>query len=228
MLIFSLRGMKPLEEPIIGRTVINVMMEPEKTAAPDREDGKGRHETKPVYDEVFVMAEEASENEVAVGLAYDRVAQAQAGAYHKAAWHQQPYVEQNTESYAGISENGYRDPLREPYSTFSIDVDNASYSNVRRFINLGQEVPADAVRIEEMINYFKYDYPEPAVEHPFSVYTEAGVCPWNKNRYLLHVGLRAKNIDRTFRYIKLKNSETLRTRPANSAISSFATRNPTG
>ena len=79
--------MKPLEEPIIGRTVINVMMEPEKTAAPDREDGKGRHETKPVYDEVFVMAEEASENEVAVGLAYDRVAQAQAGAYHKAAWH---------------------------------------------------------------------------------------------------------------------------------------------
>ncbi|MCK7461472.1 MAG: von Willebrand factor type A domain-containing protein [Sphingobacterium sp.] len=61
---------------------------------------------------------------------------------------------------ATLTENGYRDPLRAPYSTFSIDVDNASYSNVRRFINLGQEVPADAVRIEEMINYFKYDYPK--------------------------------------------------------------------
>ncbi len=196
-LIFSLRGMKPLEEPIIGRTVINVMMEAENPVAPDREKGKGKHEKKPVYDEVFEVAEEASVNESAVGVAYDRVTEAQAGAYHKAAWHQQPYVEQNTESYAGISENGYRDPLREPYSTFSIDVDNASYSNVRRFINLGQEVPADAVRIEEMINYFRYEYPEPSGEHPFSVYTEAGVCPWNKNRYLLHVGLRAKDIDRS-------------------------------
>jgi len=200
VLLFSLRGMKPLEEPIMGRTVINVILESESQKVPDREDGKGRHETKPVYDEVFVVAEEASVNEAAVGVAYDRVSQApttQSGAYHKAAWHQQPYAEQNTESYAGISENGYRDPLREPYSTFSIDVDNASYSNVRRFINLGQEVPADAVRIEEMINYFKYDYPEPAGEHPFSVYTETGISPWNKNHYLLHIGLRAKDIDRS-------------------------------
>ena len=107
------------------------------------------------------------------------------------------YQDYNTESYAGINENGYKDPLKAPYSTFSIDVDNASYSNVRRFINLGQEVPADAVRIEEMINYFKYDYPKATGEHPFSVYTETGICPWNKSHYLLHIGLRGKEIDKS-------------------------------
>jgi Ca-activated chloride channel family protein len=111
-------------------------------------------------------------------------------------YHPQPYHDPNTESYAGLAENGYRDPLKAPYSTFSIDVDNASYSNVRRFINLGQKVPADAVRVEEMINYFKYDYPKATGEHPFSVYTEAGICPWNKNHYLLHIGLRGKDIDK--------------------------------
>ena len=194
-LIFSLRGMKPLEEPILGRTVINVTMEPENAivTAMNREPGKEKKEDR--KNERYV-AMEVVECESLAGVAYDQVAAAPGAAYAKSAWHHQPYVEQNTESYAGISENGYRDPLREPYSTFSIDVDNASYSNVRRFINLGQEVPADAVRIEEMINYFKYDYPQPAGEHPFSVYTETGVSPWNKNHYLLHIGLRAKDIDR--------------------------------
>lgn len=206
-LIFSLRGMKPLEEPILGRTVINVTMVPVNPATPDRQADNAKKERKPVQDDAYVVVEQVSENEVAAGAVYDQMARdsrsynhaaaSPSGAYAKSAWHHQPIAEQNTESYAGISENGFRDPLREPYSTFSIDVDNASYSNVRRFINLGQEVPADAVRIEEMINYFKYDYPQPDGEHPFSVYTEAGVCPWNKNRYLLHVGLRAKDIDRS-------------------------------
>ena len=121
----------------------------------------------------------------------------QAAGMKSSYYHQQPYHDPNTESYAGIAENGYKDPLKAPYSTFSIDVDNASYSNVRRFINLGQKVPADAVRIEEMINYFKYDYPKATGEHPFSVYTEAGICPWNKNHYLLHIGLRGKDIDKS-------------------------------
>ncbi len=128
---------------------------------------------------------------------YDRASAPQAAAMKSSYYHHQPYQDPNTESYAGIAENGYKDPLKAPYSTFSIDVDNASYSNVRRFINLGQEVPADAVRIEEMINYFKYDYPKATGEHPFSVYTEAGICPWNKNHYLLHVGLRGKDIDKS-------------------------------
>ena len=117
--------------------------------------------------------------------------------YHN---HQMPVMataDFNTESYGDITENGYRDPLRAPYSTFSIDVDNASYSNVRRFINLGQQVPVDAVRIEEMVNYFKYDYPKAEDGQPFSVYTETGICPWNKNHYLLHIGLRGKDIEKS-------------------------------
>ena len=191
-LVFSLRGMKQLEEAAQGRTIINVVLEPENpvVTAMNRETGK---EKKPDRVREKYVAMEVVECEEVV---YDQVAAAPGAAYAKSAWHHQPRIEQNTESYAGLSENGYRDPLREPYSTFSIDVDNASYSNVRRFINLGQEVPADAVRIEEMINYFRYDYPKPSGEHPFSVYTEAGICPWNSNHYLLHVGLRGKDIDK--------------------------------
>ena len=96
-----------------------------------------------------------------------------------------------------MNENGFKNVKNNPLSTFSIDVDNASYSNIRRFINNGELPPADAVRIEEMINYFKYDYPEPRGEHPFSVYTEMAVCPWNRNHQLLHVGLRGKSIDKS-------------------------------
>jgi Ca-activated chloride channel family protein len=96
-----------------------------------------------------------------------------------------------------VNENGYKNVKNNPLSTFSIDVDNASYSNIRRFINSGQLPPADAVRIEEMINYFKYDYPEPGGEHPFSVSAELAVCPWNQKHQLLLVGLRGKSIDKS-------------------------------
>jgi Ca-activated chloride channel family protein len=103
----------------------------------------------------------------------------------------------NTEGYTSVNENGFKNVRNSPLSTFSIDVDNASYSNIRRFINMGQMPPADAVRIEEMINYFRYDYPEPSGEHPFSVYTELAVCPWNNNHQLLHVGLKGKSINKS-------------------------------
>lgn len=102
----------------------------------------------------------------------------------------------NTEGYSTIHENGYKDVLHQPLSTFSIDVDRASYSNVRRFLNMGQIPPKDAVRIEEMINYFSYDYPEPEDEHPFSVTTELSVCPWNNDHHLLHVGLKGMEMDK--------------------------------
>jgi Ca-activated chloride channel family protein len=187
-LVFSLRGMKPLEEPIAGRTVINVVMEPGKTV---------KDEIKPVADQVVVAREEAADYAAVAGVAREKKTWAPGSGHVRTMnYYPQPQWDYNTESYAGIDENGYKDPLKAPYSTFSIDVDNASYSNVRRFINLGQEVPKDAVRIEEMINYFKYDYPEARGEHPFSVYTEAGECPWNRNHYLLHIGLRGKDIDR--------------------------------
>jgi Ca-activated chloride channel family protein len=100
----------------------------------------------------------------------------------------------NTESYNGITENIFRDALKNPLSTFSIDVDAASYSNVRRFINNGQRPPKDAVRIEEMINYFDYDYDQPKGDDPFAVYTEISVAPWNTKHRLVHIGLQGKKI----------------------------------
>lgn len=101
----------------------------------------------------------------------------------------------NTESYSPISENDFKNVIASPLSTFSIDVDAASYSNMRRFITNGQNPPADAVRIEEMINYFSYDYPQPKGEHPFSITTEMSDCPWNKNNKLIHIGLQGKKMD---------------------------------
>ncbi len=100
----------------------------------------------------------------------------------------------NTEEYDGISENIFHDALRNPLSTFSIDVDAASYSNVRRFINNGQRPPKDAVRIEEMINYFDYDYDQPKGDDPFSIYTEIASAPWNAKHKLVHIGLQGKKI----------------------------------
>lgn len=104
-------------------------------------------------------------------------------------------AEFNTEEYSKIAENTFQETLQNPLSTFSIDVDNASYSNVRRYLTEGKLPPADAVRIEEMINYFDYNYPQPEGEHPFSIYNEVAACPWNKDHLLVHIGLQGKSID---------------------------------
>ena len=100
----------------------------------------------------------------------------------------------NTESYATIQENGFKSVTLNPLSTFSVDVDGASYSNIRRYINGGSLPPIDAVRIEEMINYFDYNYEIPK-KKPFSINTELSYAPWNENHLLLHVGLKGKTID---------------------------------
>ncbi|WP_289053065.1 vWA domain-containing protein [Carboxylicivirga marina] len=102
----------------------------------------------------------------------------------------------SNENYATISENGYKEAVKQPLSTFSVDVDRASYANVRRFLNNGQLPPHDAVRIEEMINYFDYDYREPDGDHPFGVKSEMAECPWNDEHYLLKVGLKGQEIDK--------------------------------
>lgn len=101
----------------------------------------------------------------------------------------------NTESYEHIEVNSYKSVKKEPLSTLSIDVDRASYSNVRRFINDGQMPPADAVRIEEMVNYFSYDYETPYGNTPLKVTTTYTTCPWNKDHNLIHIGLKSKEID---------------------------------
>jgi Ca-activated chloride channel family protein len=99
---------------------------------------------------------------------------------------------QEQESYKGITENGFQSALATPLSTFSIDVDAASYSNVRRFINSGQLPPKDAVRIEEMINYFNYNLPAPTNNEPVAIHTELSAAPWNPQHRLLRIGLKAR------------------------------------
>ncbi len=98
------------------------------------------------------------------------------------------------ESYKEINENIFKRTALAPLSTFSIDVDKASYSNIRRMLNNGQQVPVDAVKIEEMINYFEYDYAQPVNDHPFAVHTELGTTPWNTQTKLLKIGLKGKEI----------------------------------
>lgn len=110
--------------------------------------------------------------------------------------------EQNTEDYDKIHENPFTNATQTPVSTFSIDVDNASYSNVRRFLDGNSLPPANSIRIEEMINYFTYDYPQPQSNHPFSINTEIAPSPWNDNHHLIHIGLQGKSLD----YDQLKPS----------------------
>jgi Ca-activated chloride channel homolog len=99
------------------------------------------------------------------------------------------------ESYSPIQDNDFLEASAAPLSTFAIDVDTAALSNIRRYLGQGTMPPKDAVRIEEMINYFKYNYPEPTGPHPVGVTTELGTCPWNPDHWLLRVGMKARSID---------------------------------
>jgi len=178
-LVFTFIGYTTVEQRITGRNIINVTM----------------NQVLVTLDEMIITGYGSKRAEMA-----DVSAPSMAGVAYGigSGSHFQRYNNNfNTEGYASVNENGYKNVKNNPLSTFSIDVDNASYSNIRRFINGGSIPPADAVRIEEMINYFKYNYPEPRGEHPFSVYTEVAVCPWNKRHQILHVGLRGKSIDKS-------------------------------
>ena len=112
-------------------------------------------------------------------------------------------IAQNTEEYGKIIENPFLGAKDNPLSTFSIDVDNAAYSNVRRYLTEWNQLPPNgAVRLEEMINYFDYDYPQPTGEHPFSVNMELSQAPWAQEHQLLHIGLQGKDLN----YDELKPS----------------------
>ena len=100
----------------------------------------------------------------------------------------------NTEEYGSFQENGFKEVADAALSTFSIDVDAASYSNMRRFVNKGELPPVDAVRTEELVNYFSYDYPKPTGNDPVKITMEAGSCPWNPANRLVRIGLKAKEI----------------------------------
>ena len=132
---------------------------------------------------VGTSADQASKQGYIAGMA------AAAPSLHRQGWRQF-----NTEEYRHIAENSWRAPARTPLSTFSIDVDAGSYTNVRRFISEGRLPPADAVRVEEMINYFRYSYREPTGEHPFSVTTEVTDAPWHPGHKLALIGLQGRRI----------------------------------
>lgn len=100
----------------------------------------------------------------------------------------------STEAYDHLEENRYVATVNAPLSTFSVDVDTASYSNVRRFLTSESKPPRGAVRIEELVNYFDYDYPSPEGDAPFSVNTEVGPAPWAPEHQLLHIGLQGRRI----------------------------------
>ncbi len=106
-----------------------------------------------------------------------------------------PSPDFNTEAYDRIDDNPFRRVAHDPLSTFSIDVDTASYANVRRFLNGGTLPPRDAVRIEELVNYFRFEYPRPVSGQPFSVTTEIAACPWNPKHQLALIGLQARPLD---------------------------------
>ena len=97
--------------------------------------------------------------------------------------------------YAPILEHDWKTAARERVTTFSIDVDGASYANVRRFLNTDEPPPADAVRLEEMVNYFRYHYPEPADGRPVAISTEVAGCPWAPEHRLLRIGIRGRTAD---------------------------------
>ena len=110
----------------------------------------------------------------------------------EAAYSESDETAENSEKYAEIRENGFTIAEQQPLSTFSADVDTASYTNIRRMINSGHSIPKDAVRIEEIINYFDYDYAAPRGNLPFEVTTELSSCPWNEQSQLLLIGVQAK------------------------------------
>jgi Ca-activated chloride channel family protein len=178
VIVFSFIGMKSQEVKIEKNNVINVAMSIEVQQ----------------LTEIVVTGYSPKRESIALGSSTISIRGNKSVAdkpYQSEPYQQQPW---NTEEYDGINENIFHEALRNPLSTFSIDVDAASYSNVRRFINNGQRPPKDAVRIEELINYFDYEYDQPKGEDPFSITTEISTAPWNAKHKLVHIGLQGKNI----------------------------------
>lgn len=169
-LIFKMIGFNTQRIPLTNVDTVNVWLEQHTTALNE-----------------IVVSGTAVRTQTAVSTAHHRMP--------IASMPYRPLYTEPRESYRKISENGFLDPRKEPLSTFAIDVDAASYSNVRRFINGGQLPPKDAVRIEEMINYFQYDLQGPGNHEPVAIHTELSATPWNPQHRLLRIGLKAKSVD---------------------------------
>ena len=180
VLIFSSVGYISHQENISGRSVINVSLKTVKLVTQEILNDRTADAKK-----IYPM--EAYNRGIASGKI---MAAPSTGMYN----FDGDEEEFSREGYDNINENIFFKVKDNPLSTFSIDVDAASYSNVRRFLNQGQLPPAGAVRIEEMVNYFHYEYPQPTGNDPFSINTEISDAPWNKDHKLVLIGLQGKKI----------------------------------
>ncbi|HVS31657.1 MAG TPA: VWA domain-containing protein [Thermoanaerobaculia bacterium] len=158
--------------------------------AKDEESGPVASAPPPAHPVPLSMpANEAVSRDVAAGLAGGSIA-----TYH--ATRMKSVIDFRTDpQYAQFADHGFKDTARDPVTTFSIDVDRASYANVRRFLTANTMPPPDAVRIEELVNYFTYDYPKPSGNDPFTVTTEVASCPWNASSRLLRIGIQGRNLE---------------------------------
>ena len=172
VLVFSLIGYTTDEIVVGGRSIIDLIMS----------------------SDVKQLSEIVNTGRPSKIFRMEAKSKAMGASYSIAADEEMYYQPFNTEEYDAINENIFLEATNNPLSTFSIDVDAASYSNMRRFLNNGQMPPKDAVRIEEMVNYFDYEYEQPNNEHPFSITTEISAAPWNEQHKLVHIGLQGKTI----------------------------------
>jgi len=195
VLVFQFAGMETKEVKVSGLTFINVSLDPVKLL---------EDEKKEITELTVVECEEEISMDMVSVCEEARPAKVFGRTKKMApmstgmggvANYRMAQEQFNREGYATIRENGFKKAIESPLSTFSIDVDAASYANVRRFLNNGNRPPKDAVRIEEMINYFNYDYPQPDNSDPFSINTEVNACPWNENNLLLHVGIQGQKLN---------------------------------
>lgn len=175
-LVFTMVGYASTEVAIGSRTVINVTLQVNAT----------------VLNEMVIT--EQAPTKTAAGAYYSTDHKKDSRGYAMSAPDFEAQPQWNTEEYDAINENIFHDALKNPLSTFSIDVDAASYSNIRRFINDGQRPPKDAVRIEEMINYFHYDYDQPTGSDPFAIHTQVSEAPWNAQHKLVLIGLQGRRV----------------------------------
>lgn len=180
VLVFSFLGFETEEVPVRGLSEINVTLKPDPSA----------------LEEVVVIGYGRQKKQAitgrAAGIPGRVVSLAAPGVQIRGL--RAPRYPYNTEDYSPINENGFHEVMNDPLSTFAIDVDAASYSNVRRFLENGQLPPIDAVRTEELINYFNYDYPGPEGNEPVNIVTEISEAPWNKVNRLVQIALQGKAI----------------------------------
>ena len=196
VLVFSAVGMETQEVKVKGRSIINVSLTmATNTMSEVVVVGYGRAQKKEMTGSVATV----HPSQLYGSRGYDQPLQGKvSGIYIQGEQgyytNDKPVENFEREGYDNITENKFLKVADNPLSTFSIDVDAASYSNIRRFLNNGQLPPAGAVRIEEMVNYFTYEYPQPENNEPFSINTEIADAPWNKNHKLVLIGLQGKKI----------------------------------